>query len=114
MPAEPAFDAKTHLDYQPPVKRHSMKELGLDPSAALCDFAVTEPFQLLSSEGVAAVREVTMWELLKPGITRLYRCTSLNSQPCCFQELFSKAVQQNCKFTSKRTPRQVPSPQLFP
>lgn len=54
-----AFIPAVHLAYEPPAKRHSMTDLGLDPSRALCDFAVTEPFRLLSDEGVAAVRKVS-------------------------------------------------------
>ena len=58
MLADGLFDAAVHLGYQPPKARHSMKDLGLDPSGALCDFAVTEPFRLLSEAGVSALRKV--------------------------------------------------------
>ena len=56
------FDPLTHLAYEQPSHRHSLTELGLDPSArdnksdavAVTDLAYTEPFRLLSDAGVQA------------------------------------------------------------
>ncbi len=53
-----------------------MGELGLQAPEALCDFAVSAPFQLLSEACVDAMRE----------------------------EISNKIVQENCKFSNARTP----------
>lgn len=55
---------------------YTMGELGLQTPEALCDFAVCAPFQLLSEACVDAMRD----------------------------ELYSKAVQENCRFSNARTP----------
>lgn len=53
-----------------------MGELGLQAPEALCDFAVSASFQLLSEACVDAMRE----------------------------EISNKIVQENCKFSNARTP----------
>jgi len=58
------FNANIHLDYSKPKAVHTLDELGLDGSAAnnksravaVSEIAYTEPFRLLSAEGVQAVR----------------------------------------------------------
>ena len=45
------FDVAKHLNYSPPAKILTMKDLGLEPTE-LSPIATTEPFPLLSHEGV--------------------------------------------------------------
>ncbi len=60
----------------PPERCYTMGDLGLQSPEALCDFAVSTPFQLLSEACVDGMRE----------------------------ELSRDAVQKNCKFSNARTP----------
>ncbi|CAG7964831.1 unnamed protein product [Penicillium salamii] len=53
---EDVFDPKVHLDYVPPPKKFTMKDLLLEPSATASSSAGTVPFSLLSAEGVRAYR----------------------------------------------------------
>ncbi|CAG8014733.1 unnamed protein product [Penicillium salamii] len=53
---EDVFDPKVHLDYVPPSKKFTMKDLLLEPSTTASSIAGTVPFSLLSAEGVRAYR----------------------------------------------------------
>ena len=49
------FDSKIHLAYQPPTGHFTMMDLGY-PGVGIADVGLTEPFPLLSPEGVRALR----------------------------------------------------------
>ncbi|KAJ5106955.1 hypothetical protein N7456_003630 [Penicillium angulare] len=70
--AAPFFDPKVHLAYQRPKAIHTMEDIKLQPSP-ISQVASTDPFQLLSNEGVKAFR----------------------------RELFSKNVLENCSFPTR-------------
>ncbi|KAJ5279350.1 hypothetical protein N7478_004722 [Penicillium angulare] len=73
MPAAaPLFNPKVHLAYQKRKAILTMKDIKLDPSP-ISQVASTDPFQLLSNEGVKAFR----------------------------RELFSKNVLENCSFPTR-------------
>lgn len=50
-----SFDPSTHLGYVPPQNKYSMDSLGLG-GKGISDVGITEPFPLLSAEGVRALR----------------------------------------------------------
>lgn len=67
---EPEFVASRHLALEPPRGRLSLAELGYDDeSIAACPstLAITDPFRLLSDEGVACLQDVAT--LLEPFAT---------------------------------------------
>lgn len=51
----PVFDPAKHLAYAPPKNKLTMEELGLK-GKGVSEIGVTEPFPLLSAEGVRALR----------------------------------------------------------
>ncbi|EFE42378.1 hypothetical protein TRV_02817 [Trichophyton verrucosum HKI 0517] len=50
------FDPRTHLQFNPPSKVHSMKELGYDANAGISPIGVSEPFSLFSAEAIRCMR----------------------------------------------------------
>lgn len=66
-----SFDAKKHLNYQPPSKIFTMKEIGLE-GQGISPNAVTAPFQLFNEEAIKQMRA----------------------------EIFSQPVLDNCQYTS--------------
>ncbi|KAI4158082.1 MAG: hypothetical protein LQ342_007756 [Letrouitia transgressa] len=50
------FDPKKHLDYEPPAKVHTMKELDLPEGTGVSPVAVSEPFRLFTTEAVHRMR----------------------------------------------------------
>lgn len=66
-----SFDAKKHLNYQPPSKIFTMKEIGLE-GQGISPNAVTAPFQLFNEEAIEQMRA----------------------------EIFSQPVLDNCQYTS--------------
>jgi hypothetical protein len=70
-PETVTFDAATHLNYKPPTKVHSMKELGLGDKG-ISPVAVSEPFQLFTADAITQMRS----------------------------EVLSDAVWENCKYSS--------------
>ncbi|KAL2040064.1 hypothetical protein N7G274_006967 [Stereocaulon virgatum] len=66
------FDPKKHIDFVPPTKVHNMSDLKLPEGTGVSAFAVSEPFQLFTEEAVARMRA----------------------------EIFSKAVLENCRYSS--------------
>ncbi|DBA98850.1 hypothetical protein WJX77_009641 [Trebouxia sp. C0004] len=76
--APEAFKADIHLAFRSPAKTYSLSDLGINQQKrkAPCNFGVAEPFSFLSKAGVDT--------LLK--------------------ELTSETVQNNCKFSTDRTP----------
>ncbi|CAE6467547.1 unnamed protein product [Rhizoctonia solani] len=76
MPTQ--FDPKVHLAYSPPESRVMMEELGKS-GEGISPVGITQPFPLLSEEGVLALRE----------------------------ELFSKHVLDRCTHTSDLAPCQI-------
>jgi hypothetical protein len=75
-----AFDPAIHLAFNASgIERVTMSSLGLDPAIALTDFAYSQPFRLLSPEGVRQSRA----------------------------ELTRREVQQKCRWATKRQPVRV-------
>ncbi|CAE6512072.1 unnamed protein product [Rhizoctonia solani] len=70
------FDPKIHLAYSPPESRVMMEELG-KTGEGIAPVGITQPFLLLSEEGVKAIRE----ELFSPHI--LDRCTHTTALAPC-------------------------------
>lgn len=66
------FDAKKHLEYTPPHKAHTMKELGYDDDAGVSSVGVSEPFPLFSAEAIKCMRE----EVLRNEVWEEYRFSS--------------------------------------
>ncbi|KAL5362579.1 hypothetical protein BJX96DRAFT_186120 [Aspergillus floccosus] len=66
-----SFDAKEHLNFQPPKKIYTMKEIGLE-GHGISPNAVSDPFPLFTEEAVRQMRA----------------------------ELFSKASLENCQYSS--------------
>jgi hypothetical protein len=50
------FDQKKHLQYTPPSKTYSMKELGYSDDVGLSPIGVSEPFPLFSAEAIKQIR----------------------------------------------------------
>ena len=65
------FDAEIHLNFKPPTKIHTMKELGLGDKG-ISPVAVSEPFQLFTADAIKQMRS----------------------------EVLSKPVWENCKYSS--------------
>ena len=65
------FNAKKHLAFTPPSKTYSMSDIKLKDSP-ISSFAVSEPFQLFSSEAVERFRE----EIFKPSVMNKYKYSS--------------------------------------
>jgi hypothetical protein len=65
------FDAEVHLNFKPPTKIHTMKELGLGDKG-ISPVAVSEPFQLFTADAIKQMRS----------------------------EVLSKPVWENCKYSS--------------
>ena len=65
------FDAERHLDYHPPSKIYTMKEIGLE-GQGISPNAVTAPFQLFTEEAIKQMRA----------------------------EIFSQPVMDNCQYMS--------------
>ena len=66
------FDPKKHLNFTPPAKTLTMSDLKLPEGTGVSPFAVSDPFQLFTQEAVQRMRA----------------------------EIFSKAVLENCKYSS--------------
>jgi hypothetical protein len=49
------FDPVMHLAYAPPAKKYTMADLGFK-GQGVAEVGITEPFPLLSAEGVRALR----------------------------------------------------------
>ncbi|KAF3481656.1 uncharacterized protein GIQ15_04415 [Arthroderma uncinatum] len=50
------FDPEKHIQFTPPSKVHSMKELGYDDNAGISPIGVSEPFPLFSAEAIRCMR----------------------------------------------------------
>ncbi|KAL8730426.1 MAG: hypothetical protein Q9166_004064 [cf. Caloplaca sp. 2 TL-2023] len=50
------FDPKTHIQYEPPVRVHTMKDLNLPENTGISPVAVSEPFRLFTTEAVHRMR----------------------------------------------------------
>ncbi|CUA70948.1 hypothetical protein RSOLAG22IIIB_09222 [Rhizoctonia solani] len=70
------FDPKVHLAYNPPESRVMMADLG-KAGEGIAPVGITQPFPLLSEEGVRAIRE----EIFSPRI--LDRCTHTTALAPC-------------------------------
>ncbi|RAK81574.1 uncharacterized protein BO72DRAFT_368766 [Aspergillus fijiensis CBS 313.89] len=66
-----SFDPKTHLNYQPPSRIYTMREIGLE-GQGISPNAVTAPFQLFTEEAIRQMRA----------------------------EIFSQSVLDDCQYTS--------------
>ncbi|KAL8953647.1 MAG: hypothetical protein Q9222_000484 [Ikaeria aurantiellina] len=50
------FDPKKHIQYEPPVKIHTMKDLNLPENTGISPVAVSEPFRLFSIDAIHRMR----------------------------------------------------------
>ncbi|KAL8908749.1 MAG: hypothetical protein Q9207_000606 [Kuettlingeria erythrocarpa] len=66
------FDPKEHLQYEPPSKVHTMKDLNLPENTGISPIAVSEPFRLFASGAIHRMRA----------------------------EVLSKSVWDNCQYSS--------------
>lgn len=66
--AQPKFDPARHLRYQPPAKRHTFGEFGLDSETPQTDMCITDPFDLFTEECVRLMRR----ELFQPVVFNNY------------------------------------------
>lgn len=62
------FDAATHLDFQPPTKIHTMKELGLGDKG-ISPVAVSEPFQLFTADAITQMRSEVLSDAVRDNCT---------------------------------------------
>lgn len=60
-PPKLAFDAEKHLNFEPPSKVYTMKDIGME-NKGVSPNAVSEPFQLFSPEAVQQMRAETLRE----------------------------------------------------
>src|SRR5438034_6238840 len=51
------FDAETHIQFTPPSKVYSMKELGYREDVTVSRIGVSEPFPLFSADAIRQMRE---------------------------------------------------------
>ena len=66
------FDPKKHIDFKPPSKVYTMKDLDLPEGTGVSPIAVSEPFQLFTKEAILRMRA----------------------------EVLSKEVMENCQYSS--------------
>ncbi len=52
-----AFDPKKHLNFSPPAKVFTMKDIGLPSDTGVSPLAVSEPFPLFTPEAVMRMRD---------------------------------------------------------
>ena len=71
VPTKETFDPKKHLNFQPPEKIHTMKDVGME-GHGLSPIAASEPFPLFTEEAVKQMRA----------------------------EVFSEPVLRDCQYTS--------------
>ena len=61
-----AFSPGDHLNFSPPSKVFTMKDLGLPENTGISPIAVSEPFQLFTAEAIqqmrAEVLSTQVWE----------------------------------------------------
>lgn len=80
--AEPfpeSFDPKKHLDFTPPSKIHTMRNIKLPEHTGVSPIAVSEPFQLFTPEAIRRMRS----------------------------EIMSKDVWDNCQYSSNLSKNQL-------
>lgn len=66
------FDASKHLEYTPPSKTYSMKELGYQEGEGVSPIGVSEPFPLFSAEAIGEMRR----EILSEKVWSKYKYSS--------------------------------------
>lgn len=83
------FDPNRYLNYTPPSKVHSMKELGFDHGIGVSPVAVSEPFPLFTEEAVMKFRE----EVLNEEVMSQFKISS-NLSHCQLRGFAHKHVYQ--------------------
>ncbi|EEH10620.1 conserved hypothetical protein [Histoplasma capsulatum G186AR] len=66
------FDAQIHIQYTPPPRVHSMKELGFSDDVGVSPIGVSEPFSLFSRDAIYQMRK----EILSDKVWERYRFSS--------------------------------------
>lgn len=84
-PSSATFDPAIHLSYAPPASKLTMSDIGL-PSQGISPIAVTEPFPLMSLEGVRQLRQ----DILSTEVLEKYTVTS--KLAACQSREFPKTV----------------------
>ncbi|WEW61278.1 hypothetical protein PRK78_006768 [Emydomyces testavorans] len=64
-----SFDARRHLNFTPPSKVYTMKELGYSDDIGVSPVGVSEPFPLFSAEAIKQMRK----EVLSENVLKQYR-----------------------------------------
>ncbi|KAJ5502268.1 hypothetical protein N7463_005142 [Penicillium fimorum] len=72
MPEHVTFDASKHLEFTPPSKLYTTKELGFSGSKGSSPVGVPEPFPLFSAEAIQQMRK----EILNPEVRTKYEYSS--------------------------------------
>lgn len=70
-PSDAVFDPAIHLNYTPPASKLTMSDIAL-PSQGISPIAVTEPFPLMSLEGVRQLRK----DILSTDVLEKYTVSS--------------------------------------
>lgn len=84
-PSSATFDPAVHLAYTPPASKLTMSDIGL-PSQGISPIAVTEPFSLMSVEGVRQLRK----DILSTDVLEKY--TVASKLAACQSREFPKTV----------------------
>ncbi|EIM89341.1 uncharacterized protein STEHIDRAFT_94494 [Stereum hirsutum FP-91666 SS1] len=84
-PSSATFDPAIHLAYTPPASKLTMSDIGL-PSQGISPIAVTEPFSLMSVEGVRQLRQ----DILSTDVLEKY--TVASKLAACQSREFPKTV----------------------
>ncbi|EEQ88627.1 hypothetical protein RJZ56_000367 [Blastomyces dermatitidis] len=66
------FDAQKHIQYSPPLKVHTMKELGYSDDVGVSSIGVSEPFPLFTPEAINQMRK----EILNEKVWEHYQFSS--------------------------------------
>lgn len=66
------FDPAKHLNFKPPTRVLTMRDVGLPEDHGVSPFAVSEPFSLFTAEAVQEMRK----EIFQPQVLKNYSYTS--------------------------------------
>lgn len=75
-PALAGFDPKKHIEYTPPSKIHTMRDIKLPENTGVSPMAVSEPFPLFTTEAIHRMRS----EVLSKEVWENFRYSSNLSQ----------------------------------
>lgn len=79
LPALESFDPKRHIDFRPPSKTYTMRDLKFPENTGLSPMGISEPFQFFTPNAVDRMRS----------------------------EILSKDVLENCQYSSNLSKSQL-------